>query len=76
MTLCFKGNVEVTHIEKGNTIEVTFEQAIQGGFNTLVLTVDGNILSNEGFSDSDVSYFVNFVKEHKKGIVAESKGEI
>lgn len=76
MTLCFKGNVEVTHIEKGNTIEVTFEQAINGGFNTFVILINGTIVTNEGFSDSDVSYFVNFVKEHKKGIIAESNGKI
>lgn len=76
MTLCFKGNVEITHIEKGGTIEVTFEQAVNGGFNTFVITIDGTIVSNEGFSDSDVSYFVRFVEENKAGIIAESKGEI
>lgn len=76
MTLCLRGNTEVTHIVKNNSIEVTFEQAKDGGFNTLVTTVDGTLISRDGFTDSDVDFFLRFLQSNKVGIIAESKGEI
>lgn len=77
MTLCFRGeDVVITHIVKGNTIEVTFEQAISGDFNTLVVSIDGSIISNSGFNKSDVDYYLRFLNMNRSGIIAESKGEI
>ena len=76
MTLCFRDNTEVTHIERNGTIEVTFEQACKGGFKTLVMDVDANIISNAGFTDADVAFFRDFTLRNKPGIVAESRGEI
>ena len=76
MTLCFRGDVEITHICKNGVIEVTFEQAIKGGFNTLVTTLDGAILQRNGFTDSDVDFYLRFLNDNKRGIIAESRGEI
>ena len=46
MTLCARGNsdIEITHIKKNGEIEVTCEQATNGGFNTLVMALDGKIM--------------------------------
>lgn len=76
MTLCFRDNTEVTHIERNGKIEVTFEQAIKGGFKTLVMDVDANVISNDGFNAADVAFFQDFTLRNKPGIVAESRGEI
>lgn len=46
MTLCFRENTEVTHIVNNGKIEVTYEQAVDGGFHTLVVDIDGNVVSN------------------------------
>lgn len=76
MTLCIRGNTEITHIKKGNTIEVTFEQAVTGGFNTLVTDIDGNVLSNTGFNGSDVDFYLRFLQQNKSLIIKESNGEL
>jgi hypothetical protein len=77
MTLCARGNIEVTHIrDDSGAITVTFEQAVQGGFNTLETTLDGQVLSNEGFTPSDVAYFLTFLRNNKSAIYAESIGEL
>ena len=76
MTLCIRGNTEVTHIERNGIIEVTFEQVCTGGFNTLVLDIDANIISNEGFNTSDVSFFQRFLLSNREVIIMESRGEI
>lgn len=76
MTLNFRGNVEVTHINKNGNIEVTFEQAVNSGFNTLVLDINGIVLSNTGFNNSDIDYFIRFLNRSKSAILQESRGEI
>lgn len=76
MTLCIRDNTEVTHIERNGVIEVTFEQAYTGGFKTLVMDVDANIIKNDGFNDAEVAYFKDFTLRNKPGIIAESRGEI
>lgn len=77
MTLCAKGNTEVTHImDSSGAITVTFKQAVTGGFNTLVTTIDGYILSNVGFTSSEVEYFLNFLINNQALISAEARGEI
>ena len=59
--LCQHNNTEVTYIVKNNRIEVTFEQAVYGGFHTLVLDENCNIISNNGFNSAEVGYFQRFL---------------
>lgn len=76
MTLCLRGNVEITHIVNNGRLEVTFEQARNGGFDTLVTDIDGRIIKRDGFTDSDVDFYLRFLRANREGIIAESKGEI
>lgn len=76
MTLCFRENTEVTHIVNNGKIEVTYEQAVDGGFHTLVIDIDGNVLSNAGFNDSEVDFFRRFTIQNAPAIIMESSGEI
>lgn len=76
MTLCFRGNTEVTHINKNGVIEVTFEQAVHGGFNTLVMDLQGRVISNDGFNNSEVEWMRDFTIRNAPIIKAESRGEI
>lgn len=64
MTLCYRENTEVTYmLNKQWRIEVTFEKAVTGGFNTAVFNDRGELLSNEGFNPSDIDYFSRFTKQ-------------
>lgn len=76
MTLCFRENTEVTHIVNNGKIEVTYEQAVDGGFHTLVVDIDGNVISNDGFNDSEVDFFRRFTIQNAPAIIMESNGEI
>ena len=78
MTLFTRGNrgIEVSHIKNGDLIEVTCEQAVDGGFNTLVTDIDGNIISSNGFNGSDVQYLIRFIQKSREGIIEESEGVI
>ena len=76
MTLCFKGNTEVTYMLKDPGLEVTFEQAVVGGFNTLVLDASGNVISNTGFNVSDIEFFQEFLKNNLSVIYADARGEL
>lgn len=76
MTLCFRGNTEVTHIVHDGRIEVTYEQAVNGGFHTLVVDINGNVISNDGFNDSEVDFFRRFTVQNAPAIIMESRGEI
>lgn len=76
MTLCFKGNTEVTYMLKDTELEVTFEQAVVGGFNTLVLDASGNVISNTGFNVSDIEFFQEFLKNNLSVIYADARGEL
>lgn len=76
MTLCVRGNTEVTHILKGNTLEITFEQAKKGGFNTLVLDDKANIISNQGFNNSDIVFFKDFLLRNIQVMYEEARGEL
>lgn len=76
MTLCFRENTEVTHIVNNGKIEVTYEQAVDGGFHTLVVGIDGNVVSNDGFNDSEVDFFRRFTIQNAPAIIMESNGEI
>ena len=74
MTLCLRGNTEVTHIIKSGRLEVTFEQATKGGFNTLVVLDDCTIVSNTGFNDSEISFYIQFLKNNIDVMWKEAKG--
>lgn len=63
MTLCMRGNTEVTHILRNGKLEVTFEQAVSNGFNTLVLNDKGQIVKNDGFNSSDIAFFKDFLRK-------------
>lgn len=76
MTICFRENTEVTHIVNNGKIEVAYEQAIGGGFHTLVIDIDGNVISNDGFNDSEVDFFRRFTIQNAPAIIMESNGEI
>lgn len=76
MTLCFRENTEVTHIVNNGKIEVTYEQAVDGGFHTLVVDIDGNVISNDGFNESEVDFFRRFTIQNAPAIIMESNGEI
>ena len=75
MTLSFRGDTEVTYIEREGTIEVTFEQPKYGGFNTLVTDIDGNIIHRDGFTNADVEFLISFLKDNSPVIIEECKGE-
>lgn len=74
MTLCMRGNTEVTHILKNGKLEVTFEQAVNGGFNTAVFD-DTGLLSNTGFNSSDIAFFADFYHRNASTMLAEARGE-
>lgn len=76
MTICFRENTEVTHIVNNGKIEVTYEQAVDGGFHTLVVDIEGNVLSNDGFNDSEVDFFRRFTIQNAPAIIMESSGKI
>ena len=76
ITICFKGNTVVTHIAKNGTIEVTFEQAVKDGFNTLIADIDSNVISNNGFNNADVEYFRQVFRHNRSVIIDESRGVI
>lgn len=76
MTLCFKGNTEVTYVLSGNDLEITFEQSVVGEFNTLVLDASGNVISNTGFNTSDIEFFQEFLKNNLSVIYADARGEL
>lgn len=66
VTLCMRGNTVVTYMPTSRGIEVTFEQPIYNGFKTLVLTIEGKILSVEGFNPSEVSYYIRFLAKNRR----------
>lgn len=76
MTLCFKGNTEVIYELNGNNLTITFEQPVNGGFNTLALDASGNVISNTGFDVSDVEFFQEFLKNNLSVIYADARDEL
>lgn len=76
MTLFTRGNqgIVISHVKKDDSIEVTCEQAVDGGFNTLVTDIDGNVVSENGFNSSDVQYLRRFIQKSREGIIEEAQG--
>ncbi len=61
MTICFKGNTEVTYIKKNGDIIVTFEKVVGENFANLDIKLDGVIVGHHGFNNADIDYFTRFV---------------
>ncbi len=76
MTLCMYGNTEVTHVSKDGNVEVTFEQAVNGGFRNAVFLLDGTVLSNNGFNNSELDFFRRFTEKNAEVISLEARGEL
>lgn len=75
MTLCIYGDTEVTVQTRDDIVIVTFEKAVDNGFNTLEMTVDGQVLSNSGFSSFEVDQFCQFTKQNKDGLLKQNRGD-
>lgn len=41
----------------------------------MIVDLDANVISNEGFNDAEVEYFREFTIRNKSCIEAESRGE-
>ena len=76
MTLNFRNNTEVTHIQRDIGIVVTFEQAVTGGFYSCDFLLNGTLVNNTGFNQSDLQFFKSFVVHNAPVIAMESRGEI
>lgn len=70
MKLCQHGNTEVTYVMDSGKLEVTFEQAVSGGFKTAVFDEYSNVISNQGFNGADIGYFQRFLARNIKAIKA------
>ena len=71
ITLCVHNNTEVTYmVNSEGEIEVTFEQARTKGFNCLVTKINGDLISNDGFDDSEIDYFIRFLSRNRE-LIAE-----
>lgn len=68
MKLCNHGNTVVTYMPTARGIEVTFEQPVYNGFNSLVLSIDGVVQSVEGFNSADINYFQLFLSRNRAHI--------
>lgn len=75
MTLCIR-NTEVTYLVKDTSIEVTFEQSINKGFNELILDIENNIIKNDGFNESDIAYYKRFLENNRACIIEEIEMEL
>lgn len=70
MKLCQHGNTEVTYVINNGKLEVTFEQAVSGGFRTAILDERSNVVSNHGFNGADIGYFQRFLARNIETIKA------
>ena len=60
MTLCIRDSIVITYRVIDSIVQVTFEQAKSGRFNTLVTDVNGTIISNDGYNSTDVEFLLSF----------------
>lgn len=76
MTITCMGNIEVTYKENNFILEVTFERARGNNFQTAIFSIDGTLLSNNGFSMSDLSFCYNFLVNNANCILRIYRGEL
>lgn len=76
ITLCQHDNTEVTYSKTSSGIQVTFEKVdIDGLEHTLVLNQEGQILSQNGFDDNEVAYFIDFLSRNIEVILEFANDE-
>ncbi len=75
MTMCFRGDTEVTYIETDKGIIVTYEQAVYKGFHKLDITLNGEIVFVDGFNQAEVDYYKRFTLDNKEAIIIRNKEE-
>jgi hypothetical protein len=75
MTVCFKDDMEVTYSfdEKNHDSkpEIMFETAIDSGFKTMVADINGNVITNKGYTQSEVTFNSNFTRLNREQILSE-----
>lgn len=76
MTMCFRENTEVTYIVVNDEIIVTYEKAVRNGFHRADIKLDGTVIFQEGFSPSDVDYFVRFTIQNAPVLDSVVRGEV
>ena len=74
ITLCLYNDTEVTVQQKNDCLIVTFEQAVNDGFKSLDVDIQGSVICNKGFSNSEVSMFIDFVKRNASEMIKLSQG--
>lgn len=76
MTMCFRENTEVTYVVKDNEIIVTYEKAVNNGFNRADIKLDGTVVLQEGFKPSDIDYFIRFTLQNASVLESVVRGEV
>lgn len=76
MTMCFRENTEVTYIVKDNEIIVTYEKAVRNGFHRADIKLDGTVILQEGFSPSDIDYFIRFTIQNAPVLESVVRGDV
>lgn len=64
MTMFFKDNTEVTYIVENGEIVVMYEKAVMNGFHRVDIKLDGTVVFEEGFSPTDIDYFIDFTLQN------------
>jgi hypothetical protein len=63
--------MEVTYTYGVPNPEVMYETAVKHGFKTMTTDINGNVLSNKGYSPSEVTFNMNFTKQNRDQILSE-----
>ena len=75
MTLCMYNDTVVTTQTQNDMLVITFEQAIKGGFKTSNFDVVGNVINNQGFDNSEIAIFRDFVIRNATELIKSNRGE-
>lgn len=75
MTLNFRNNAEITYMVVNGLLRVNVEEAITGGLKSCEFLVDGMLVANNGYSDSELQFYKNFILRNAKVIIKWSKEE-
>lgn len=75
MTLSFLGDTEVTFVENNGVIEVTFERAVNSGFQSAVFNQYGTLLENNGFNSKELTLFKDITLKGIPVMIRDLQGE-
>lgn len=75
MTLNFRNNAEITHMVINGLLHVNVEEAIIGGFKSCEFLVDGTLVSNNGYSGSELQFYKDFILRNAPLIIELSREE-